>query len=158
MRSKWLALAAVVLLTAALAYAVGGWGHGWKKGAGMPGGAPVWREGAYWNATLYSATRQLTLSGDGVEASLTVDVVSRDASVSYGRIVYGTGVVKLGGVSYEAKSVFGVLGQDALRLTVYTGQEVIMVRYFNGTYFAVVKPFGTTGCQRFGGSAVLTVS
>jgi hypothetical protein len=73
-------------------------------------------------------------------------------------VVYGTGSVELGGVSYTAKSVAGFLGGNAADLTIYTGNAMIKIKYYNGRYYAVVKPLGTAGFQRFNGTATLTVS
>jgi len=156
-----------VLLIAAVAFAHGHgardsdwWGtKGWKdvgvkagkKGAG-------WGRGVgYVNVTLNVATRQVTISGDGIKAELTVDVVGVNVT-QFGRVVYGTGTVELGGVSYTAKSVAGFLGGDAARLTIYTGNAIIKIKYYGGMYYAKVKPLGTAGFQRFSGTATLTVS
>jgi len=57
------------------------------------------------------ATRQVTISGGGIKAELTVDVVGVNVS-RFGRVAYGTGSLELGGVSYTAKSVSGFLGRD----------------------------------------------
>ncbi len=158
-----------VLLIAAVAFAQGhgargsdwwgskaGWkdvgGKGWKDGAG-------WRRGAGCgaNVTLSVATRQVTISGDGIKAAFTVDVVGVNVT-KFGRVVYGTGTVELGGVSYMAKSVAGFLGRNVAELTIYTGNALIRIMYHNGRYHAVVKPLGTAGFQRFNGTATLTVS
>jgi len=127
-------------------------GEGWKNGAG-------WRQraGCGANVTLSVATRQVTISGDGIEAALTVDVVGVDVT-RFGRVVYGTGTVELGGVSCTAKSVAGFLGGDAARFTIYTGNAIIKIRYYNGMYYAVVKPLNTAGYQQFNGTATLTIS
>jgi len=168
--SKWLIVAGVlaVLLVAAVAFAHGygardsdWWGSkGWKDVGGKAG-----KKGAGWgrgagcgaNVTLSVATRQVTISGDGIKAVLTVDVVGVNVT-RFGRVVYGTGSVELGGVSYTAKSVAGFLGGNAADLTIYTGNALIKVMYHNGRYYAVVKPLGTAGFQRFNGTATLTVS
>jgi len=73
-------------------------------------------------------------------------------------VVYGTGSVELGGVSYTAKSVAGFLGGDAADLTIYMGNAIIKIKYYNGIYYAVVKPLGAAGLQRFNSTATLTVS
>ena len=168
--SKWLVVAGVlaVLLVAAVAFAHGygargsdwwgtkGWkdvgGKGWKDGAG-------WRQGAGCgaNVTLSVDTRQVTISGDGIKVALTVDVVGVNVT-KFGRVVFGTGSVELGGVLYTAKSVAGFLGGDAAHFTIYTGSALIKIMYHNGRYYAVVKPLGTAGFQRFNGTATLTVS
>ena len=169
--NKWLVAAGVlaVLLVAAVAFAHGHgargsdwWGSkaGWKDfgGKGWKDGADGWGRGAgYANVTLSVATRQVTISGDGIKAVLTVDVVGVNVT-KFGRVVYGTGSVELGGVSYTAKSVAGFLGGDAARLTIYTGNAIIKIKYYNGMYYAVVKPLGTAGFQRFNGTATLTVT
>jgi len=169
--NKWLVAAGVlaVLLVAAVAFAHGHgargsdwWGSkaGWKDVGGKAGkkGADGWGRGAgYANVTLSVATRQVTISGDGIKAVLTVDVVGVNVT-KFGRVVYGTGSVELGGVSYTAKSVAGFLGGDAARLTIYTGNAIIKIKYYNGMYYAVVKPLGTAGFQRFNGTATLTVT
>jgi len=169
--NKWLIAAGVlaVLLVAAVAFAHGHgargsdwWGSkaGWKDVGGKAGkkGADGWGRGAgYANVTLSVATRQVTISGDGIKAVLTVDVVGVNVT-KFGRVVYGTGSVELGGVSYTAKSVAGFLGGDAARLTIYTGNAIIKIKYYNGMYYAVVKPLGTAGFQRFNGTATLTVT
>ena len=167
--NKWLIAAGVlaVLLIAAVAFAHGygargsdwwgtkGWkdvgGKGWKDVAG-------WRRGVgYANVTLSVAIRQVSISGDGIKAELTVDVVGVNVT-KFGRVVYGTGSVELGGVSYTAKSVAGFLGGDAARFTIYTGNAIIKIRYYNGMYYAVVKPLGTAAFQQFNGTATLTVT
>ena len=57
------------------------------------------------------ATRQVAISGGGIKAAFTVDVVGVDVT-QFGRVVYGTGSVEPGDVSYTAKSVAGFLGRD----------------------------------------------
>jgi hypothetical protein len=121
-------------------------GDGWGRAAGC---------GA--NVTLSVATRQVSISGDGIKAELTVDVVGVNVT-RFGRVVYGTGSVELGGVSYTAKSVAGFLGGDAARFTIYTGNAIIKIKYYNGMYYAVVKPLDTAGYQQFNGTATLTVT
>ncbi len=175
--NKWLVAAGVlaVLLIAAVAFAHGHgprggdwWGtKGWKDVGGKAG-----KKGAYGltrplppaDVTLNVATRQVTISGDGIKVVLTVDVVGVDVT-RFGRVVYGTGTVELGGVSYTVKSVTGSLGVDAARFTIYTGNAIIEIKYHdgryyyhNGMYYAVVKPLGTAGYQQFSGTATLTVS
>jgi hypothetical protein len=168
--NKWLVVAGVlaVLLVAAVAFAHGygargsdWWGtKGWKDVGGKG-----WKDDAGWgraagcgaNVTLNVATRQVSISGDGIKAAFTVDVVGVNVT-RFGRVVYGTGSVELGGVSYTAKSVAGFLGVNAADLTIYTGNALIKVMYHNGMYYAVVKPLGTAGFQRFNGTATLTVS
>jgi hypothetical protein len=168
--NKWLTAAGVlaVLLIAAVAFAHGygargsdWWGSkGWKDVGGKG-----WNDGAGWgraagcgaNVTLSVATRQVSISGDGIKAAFTVDVVGVNVT-RFGRVVYGTGSVELGGVSYTAKSVAGFLGGNAADLTIYTGNAMIKIKYYNGMYYAVVKPLGTAGFQRFNGTATLTVS
>ncbi len=169
--NKWLVAAGVlaVLLVAAVAFAHGHeargsdwWGPkaGWKDVGGKAGkkGADGWGRGAdYADVTLSVATRQVTISGDGIKAAFTVDVVGVNVT-RFGRVVYGTGTVELGGVSYTAKSVAGFLGGNAARFTIYTGNAIIKIKYYNGMYYAVVKPLGTAGYQQFNGTATLTVS
>ncbi len=168
--NKWLIAAGVlaVLLVAAVAFAHGHgargsdwWGSkGWKDVGGKADkkGADGWGRGVgYANVTLNVAIRQVTISGDGIKAVLTVDVVGVNVT-RFGRVVYGTGSVELGGVSYTAKSVAGFLGGNAADLTIYTGNALIKVMYHNGRYYAVVKPLGTAGYQRFNGTATLTVT
>jgi hypothetical protein len=168
--NKWLVVAGVlaVLLVAAVAFAHGHgtrgsdwWGtKGWKDVGGKAGkkGADGWGRGVgYVNVTLSVATRQVTISGDGIKAVLTVDVVGVNVT-KFGRVVYGTGSVELGGVLYTAKSVAGFLGGDAARFTIYTGNAIIEIKYRNGMYYAVVKPLGTAGFQQFNGAATLTVT
>jgi hypothetical protein len=167
--NKWLIAAGVlaVLLVAAAAFAHdygarGGdwWGSkGWKDvgGKGWKDGASWGRAAGYVNVTLSVATRQVSISGDGIKAELTVDVVGVNVT-RFGRVVYGTGSVELGGVSYTAKSVAGFLGGDAARFTIYTGNAIIKIKYYNGMYYAVVKPLDTAAFQRFNGTATLTVS
>jgi hypothetical protein len=55
-----------------------------------------------------------------------VDVVGVNVT-RFGRVVYGTGSVELGGVLYTAKSVAGFLGGDAAHFTIYTGNAVIKI-------------------------------
>jgi hypothetical protein len=86
-----------------------------------------------------------------------VDVVGVNVT-KFGRVVYGTSSVELSGVSYTAKSVAGFLGRNAAELTTYTGSALIKIMYHNGRYYAVVKPLGTAGFQRFNGTASLTMS
>ena len=168
--NKWLVVAGVlaVLLVAAVAFAHGygargsdWWGSkGWKDvgGKACKKGADGWGRGAgYANVTLNVATRQVSIYGDGIKAELTVDVVGINVT-RFGRVVYGTGTVELGGVSYTAKSVAGFLGGDAARFTIYTGNAIIKIKYYNGMYYAVVKPLGAAGLQRYNGTATLTVS
>jgi hypothetical protein len=168
--NKWLVAAGVlaVLLVAAVAFAHGHgargsdwWGSkGWKDVGGKAGekGADGWgRAAGYANVTLSVAIRQVSISGDGIKAELTVDVVGVNVT-KFGRVVYGTGTVELGGVSYTAKSVAGFLGGDAARFTIYTGNAIIKIKYYNGMYYAVVKPLGTAGFQQFNGTATLTVT
>jgi len=159
-------LVAVLIATAAFAYAHGAWsgaaGKGWGEvgkrgwGHGAPAGGGC--VGGVGNVTLYSSTRQLTISGDGINVALTVDVVGRNATEPYGRIVYGTGTIQLGGVAYTAKSVMGKVGSKGLHITVYTGRELIILRYLDGSYYAVVKTLGTAGYQRYNGTATLTIT
>jgi len=165
--NKWLTVAGVlaVLLIAAAAFAYshgawGGGGHWWGPKAGWKdvGGAGRGRAAGYGvNVTLSVATRQVSISGDGIKAELTVDAVGVNVT-KFGRVVYGTGTVELGGVSYTAKSVAGFLGRNAADLTIYTGNALIKVMYHNGRYHAVVKPLGAAGLQRYNGTATLTVS
>ena len=166
--NKWLIAAGVlaVLLVAAVAFAHGHgardsdwWGSkGWKDVGGKAGKKGAgWGRGGYVNVTLNVATRQVTISGDGIKAALTVDVVGVNVT-KFGRVVYGTGTVELGGVSYTAKSVAGFLGGDAARFTIYTGNAIIKIKYYGGMYYAVVKPLGTAGYQQFSGTATLIVS
>ena len=172
--NKWLTAAGVlaVLLVAAAAFAHGhgawgGGGHwwgpkaGWKDVGGKAGkkGADGWGRaaGCGANATLSVATRRVSISGDGIKAVFTVDVVGVNVT-RFGRVVYGTGSVELGGVSYTAKSVAGFLGRNAADLTIYTGNALIKVMYHNGRFHAVVKPLGVAGLQRYNGTATLTVS
>jgi hypothetical protein len=120
--------------------------------------APVGGGGVgYVNIALSVATRQVTISGDGIKAVFTVDVVGVDVPWS-GRVVYGAGTVELGGVSYTAKSVAGFFGRNVAELTIYTGSAVIKIKYRNGMYYAVVRPLSTAGFQRFNGTATLTVT
>lgn len=182
MRTKTvLVIAALALVAgiAAIAYAQGaqgntatswevkgGFGKGWEGhwAVGKAGrGAGGWETGKgcggrYLNTTLYATTRQLTISGDGISVSLTVDVVNRNATSPYGRIIYGTGTVQLGGNTYTAKSVSGAVAPNGARITVYTGKELIAVRYYNGKYYAVVKTFGQPGYQSYNGTATLNIS
>jgi hypothetical protein len=169
--NKWLVAAGVlaVLLVAAVAFAHGHgargsdwWGSkGWKDVGVKAGkkGADGWGRGAGCgaNVTLSVATRQITISGDGIKAAFTVDVVGVNVT-QFGRVVYGTGSVELGGVSYTAKSVAGFLGGDAARFTIYTGNAIIKIKYYNGMYYAVVKPLDMAAFQRFNGTATLTVT
>ena len=165
--NKWLSVAGVlaVLLIAAAAFAYshgawGGGGHWWGPKAGWKdvGGAGWGRAaGCGANVTLSVATRQVSISGDGIKAAFTVDVVGVNVT-KFGRVVYGTGSVELGGVSYTAKSVAGFFGGDAAHFTIYTGNALIKIMYYNGRYYAVVKPLGTAGFQRFNGTATLTVT
>jgi len=141
--------------------ATGGGSKGWKDVGGKAGkkGADGWGRGAGCgtNVTLSVATRQVTISGGGIKAAFTVDMVGVNVT-RFGRVVYGTGSVELGGISYTAKSVAGFLGRNAAELTIYTGSALIKIMYHNGRYYAVVKPLGTAGFQRFNGTATLTVS
>ena len=167
--NKWLTAAGVlaVLLIAAVAFAhsYGARGSDWWGSKGWKDvGGKGWKDGAHWgrgagyaNVTLSVATRQVTISGDGIKAALTVDVVGVNVT-KFGLVVYGTGTVELGGVSYTAKSVAGFLGGNVADLTIYTGNALIKVMYHNGRYHAVVKPLGATGLQRYNGTATLTVS
>ena len=131
--NRWLVVAGVlaVLLvaTAAFAHSHGAWGgggHWWgTKGWKDVGGAGRGRAaGCGANVTLSVATRQVSISGDGIKAELTVDVVGINVT-RFGQVVYGTGSVELGGVSYTAKSVAGFLGGGAARFTIYTGNAII---------------------------------
>jgi hypothetical protein len=168
--NKWLiaagVLAVLLVATVAFAHSYGArgnnwWGSkSWKDVGGKAGkkGADGWgRAAGYANVTLSVATIQVSISGDGIKAELTVDVVGVNVT-QFGRVVYGTGSVELGGVSYTAKSVAGFLGGDAARFTIYTGNAITKIKYYNGMYYAVVKPLGTAGYQQFNGTATLTVS
>jgi len=168
--NKWLIAAGVlaVLLVAAVVFAHGygarggdWWGSkGWKDVGGKAGkkGADGWGRGVgYVNVTLSVATRQVSISGDGIKAEFAVDVVGVNVT-RFGRVVYGTSSVELGGVSYTAKSVAGFLGGGVARFTVYTGNAIIRIKYYNGMYYAVVKPLGMAAFQRFNGTATLTVT
>lgn len=169
-------IVAAVLAAAALAYA-GHWGSAYpaRWGPGYepahypptyyghrpcpPGHLPGARRGGGWlNATLYSTTRQLTISGAGVEASLSVDVVNRNASSPYGAVVYGSGVVKLGDGTYTAKSVYGHVGPYGAELRIYTGRELIYLRYREDRYWAVVKTLGEPGARVYNGTASLKIA
>ncbi|RFA95666.1 hypothetical protein [Pyrobaculum aerophilum] len=144
-----------------------GWGPGWHKGW-EAGWRPGWHKG--WapkgvaghcgaaNITLYTTSRQLTITGDGINVALNVDVVNANATSPYGRIVYGTGTVQLGGNTYTAKSVYGAVKPWGAKLTVYTGNELVVIKYFNGQYLAVVKTFGQQGYQSYNGTATLNIS
>jgi len=135
------------------------WGHGGRATAhGMPiawGRGKI--HGGLANATLYVSTRQVTISGDGISAQLTVDIVNRNTTSTAGRVIYGTGTVTLGGATYNAKTVYGVVGNNAARLTIYTGDAIISLLYKNGQYYAVVKPLGKSGYERFNGTATLQI-
>jgi hypothetical protein len=169
--NKWLIAAGVltVLLIAAVAFAHshGAQGSDWwgSKAGWKDVGVKGWKDGAGWrrragcgaNVTLSVAARQVIISGDGIKAAFTVDVVGVNVT-KFGRVVYGTGAVELGGVSYTAKSVAGLLGRNVAELIIYTGNALIRIMYHNGRYYAVVKPLGTAGFQRFNGTAILTVS
>ncbi|AET31799.1 hypothetical protein [Pyrobaculum ferrireducens] len=161
--------AALVIAAAALAYAqntantaqvaaekstVKHWWHGAKSGWTAAGRCGGW--GA--NATLYAASRKLTMSGDGINVSLDVDVVNANATSPYGRVVYGTGTVQLGGNTYTAKSVYGAVGPRGARLTIYTGNALISLHYYNGQYRAVVKTLGQPGYATYNGTATLQIS
>jgi len=108
-----------LVAAAAFAYSHGAWGgHWWGTKAGWKdvGGAGRGRAaGCGANVTLSVATRQVSISGDGIKAELTVDAVGVNVT-KFGRVVYGTGTVELGGVSYTAKSVAGFLGRNAADL------------------------------------------
>jgi hypothetical protein len=122
--NKWLIAAGMlaVLLIAAAAFAHshgarGGGGHWWGSKGWKDVGGKGWKDGAGRgraagcgaNVTLSVAARQVTISGDGIKAVFTVDVVGVNVT-RFGRVVYGTGSVELGDVSYTAKSVAGFLG------------------------------------------------
>lgn len=108
------------------------------------------------NSTLYVSTRQLYISGSGIDAVLTVDLVSRNATSIYGVVVYGTGTVKLGNNTYVAKSVSGVVAPKFVMVRIYTGRELIFITYHNGRYKAVVKLLGAPGAQIYSGTASLS--
>lgn len=164
-----IAILAVALIVAAVAMAYAQNATGTTKTpAAKAGWRPEWHKG--WaprgvtgqckaaNITLYSTSRQLTITGDGINVALNVDVVNANATSPYGRIVYGTGTVQLGGNTYTAKSVYGAVGPRGATLTVYTGKELVVIRYFDGQYLAVVKTFGQQGYQRYNGTATLNIS
>lgn len=134
------------------------WGNG-KWGAANKTGCPVGvaRHGRFLNTTLYTTTRDLSITGDGLSISLKVDVVNANATSPYGRIVYGTGTVTIGGATYSAKSVAGMVGPRGADLRIYTGDALIAIRYFNGKYYAVVKPLGQPGYKTYTSNATLTV-
>jgi hypothetical protein len=169
--NKWLTVAGVLavllIAAAAFAYSHGAWGgkgaHAlWgpkagEKGVGVKVAGRGRAAGRGANVTLRVATRQVSISGDGIKVELTVDVVGVNVT-RFGRVVYGTGSVELGGVSYTAKSVAGLLGRNAADLTIYTGNALIKVVYRHGRYHAVVRPLGVAGLQRYSGKATLTVS
>jgi len=132
-----------------------GWGKGvWevKHGGWARGVKPCA------NITLYSTTRQLSIKGDGINATLTVDVVNKNATSPYGRIFYGSGTVELGEVEYSVKNVVGEVGPKGARLVMYASGALIHLAYHNGRYYAVVKPFGRPECLRYNGTATLQIS
>jgi len=108
---------------------------------------------------LYVSTRQVTISGNGILAQLTVDIVYRYATSTVGRVAYGTGTVTLGNTTYNAETVHGVvdLGNNAAHLVIYTGDTIISLLYYNGQYYAVVKPLGKLTYERFNGTATLQI-
>jgi len=131
------------------------WGHGrWAATHRTPN---AWGRGGLANATLYVSTRQVTISGDGISAQLTVDVVNGNTTSTAGRVIYGTGTVTLGSATYNVKTVYGIVGNNAARLTIYTGDTIISLLYKNGQYHAVVKPLGKSGYERFNGTATLQI-
>ncbi|MFN3803470.1 MAG: hypothetical protein ACK4SY_00225 [Pyrobaculum sp.] len=155
---RWKIVTLAVTLTLAIAALQLAYAHGWR--GGTPPGPQAYGMSACWiaNTTLYVATRQVSIVGDDIQAAFTVDIVNRNASSPYGKVVYGGGEVTLGGVRYVAKSVRGVIGLEAARLVVYTGSEMVSIWYYNGRYVAIVKTFGKTGYLRYDGTATLNVS
>lgn len=162
--------AALIIAAAALAYAqnttnatrgtaekVSTAKHWWHGAKGGWTGAGRYR-GRGANVTLYATSRKLTISGDGIGVSLNVDVVNANATSPYGRVVYGTGTVQLGGNTYTAKSVYGAVGPRGAHLTIYTGNALISLRYYKGQYRAVVKTLGQRGYITYNGTATLQIS
>jgi hypothetical protein len=151
--NRWLAVAGLlaVLLVAAVAFAA----QVAAKGVGKV--APVKAKKAVANATLNVATKYVNIAGKNIKLDLTVDVVGVNAA-KFGRVVYGTGSLELGNVTYTVKSVTGTLGKNATDLTVYTGNALIRIVYHHGKYYAVVKPLGAAGLKKYSGEATLTVS
>jgi len=151
--NRWLAVAGLlaVLLVATMAFAA--------QGAAVDKGVhnAVKAKKAIANVTLHVATRHINITGRGIRLDLTVDVVGVNAT-KLGRVVYGTGSLELGNATYTVKSVTGTLGKNTAELTIYTGNALIRIVYHNGKYYAVVKPLGEPGLQKYGGRAKLTVS
>ncbi|MEM0370743.1 MAG: hypothetical protein QXE80_08630 [Pyrobaculum sp.] len=137
-----------LLVAAAVVYAHGG-AYG-KKGP--------WRDStcnatkSQWlNATWTVDTRQIKIVGEGIEASLDVEVVAKDSS--RGIIVGGSGYVKLGDATYTVKTIHGRVDSIKSQFVIYTGSELIVIKYGNGQYSAVVKVLGQPGYKVYRGAA-----
>jgi len=106
---------------------------------------------------LYVTARHLVINGNKIYADLTVDVVNADASRIAGRVVYGTGTLTLGNATYAVKTAYGTVTKGSVKLTLYTGNSIVLLQYKHSYYFAIVKPLGRPGVERFGGRVTLKI-
>jgi len=107
--------------------------------------------------TVYVTTRHLVINGSRIFADLSVDVINDNASRIAGRVVYGTGTLTLGNATYAVKTAYGTVAKGDVKLELYTGDSIILLQYKHGRYFAIVKPLGRPGVERFGGRATLEI-
>ncbi|MFN3803473.1 MAG: hypothetical protein ACK4SY_00240 [Pyrobaculum sp.] len=147
------AVVAAVLLTIQAAYA---------SGVPKAGGPPPWaaaskKQPAWANVTLYVKTARLSIVGDRITVDLTVDVLTPDPNLPYGKVVYGSGDVVINGVRYVVKSIEGRAGRDGAKLEIYTGRELVEIRYYNGSYVVEIRTFGKPGFEKYGGVATYTI-
>jgi len=115
---------------------------------------------AYTTATAYVASigaKARVSHANKTHADLVVDVVNTNASHIVGGVVYGTGTLTLGNATYAVKTAYGTAVRGDVKLTLYTGNAIILLQYKHGRYFAVVKPLGRPGVERFGGKATLKI-
>ena len=150
MRTKVFVAAALLALmvAAAVVYA-----HGDAYGKKGPWRDSTWNatKSQWLNATWTVDTRQIKIVGEGIEASLDVEVVAKDWS--RGIIVGGSGYVKLGDATYIVKTIHGRVDSKKSQFVIYTGSELIVIKYGNGQYSAVVKILGQPGYKVYRGAA-----
>ncbi len=152
-----------VILLVVQAYAKPAWIESPKAG-----GPPLWvdqiaskaRKPAWANpnATLYARTARLTIAGDRIAVDLTVDVLTLNATLPYGKVVYGSGDVVINGVRYTVKSIEGKVGRDFAKLEIYSGRELVKIRYYDGNYVVEIRTLGKPGFEKYGGTATYTIS
>ncbi|MFN7105569.1 MAG: hypothetical protein ACK4M3_03155, partial [Pyrobaculum sp.] len=112
---------------------------------------------AWVNATLYVKTAHLSIAGDRITVALTVEVLTPDPTLPYGKVVYGSGDVVINGVRYVAKSIEGRTGRGHANLEIYTGRELVKIRYHKGYYVVEIRTLGKPGFEKYSGLATYTI-